>query len=130
LTPYRGTERTLEEDADNEELAMTTTVTELGTSTFDETIESPGLPVVVEFWAEWCPPCRTIAPILESIATEQPRRVQVSKVNVDEHPELASRYAIASIPTLLVFRDGTLVRRLVGARGRSQLLEEIEESVR
>jgi thioredoxin 1 len=109
---------------------MTITVPELTKYTFDETIGSSGLPVVVEFWAEWCPPCKTIAPVLESIATEQAPTVHIFKVNVDEHPELAARYEVFSIPTLLVFRDGVLARRMVGARGRPQLLQEIEESIR
>jgi thioredoxin 1 len=109
---------------------MTRTVTELTQHTFDEMLASSELPVVVEFWADWCPPCKSIAPILESIASEDSPRVQISKVNVDEHPELASRYEIISIPTILVFRQGALFRRFVGARGRLQLLEEIDESIR
>jgi thioredoxin 1 len=108
---------------------MTMTVTELTTYTFDEMLESSALPVVVEFWAEWCPPCRTIAPILESIAKDEQALVRIAKVNVDEHPELAARYEIISIPTLLVFRQGAPIRRLVGARGRPQLLREIDESI-
>ena len=108
---------------------MTTTVPELTRHTFDEMIGSASLPVVVEFWAEWCPPCQMIAPALESIAAEQVPSVHVFKVNVDEHPELAARYEVFSIPTLLVFRQGVLVRRMVGARGRTQLLQEIEESI-
>ena len=109
---------------------MTTVVPELTKYTFDEMIGSASLPVVVEFWAEWCPPCRTIAPVLESIAAGQDPSVQIFKVNVDEHPDLAARYEVFSIPTLLVFREGALVRRMVGARGRSQLVREIEESIR
>jgi thioredoxin 1 len=109
---------------------MTTTVIELTKDTFDETIGSSGIPVVVEFWAEWCPPCKMIAPALESIAIEQAHRVQTFKVNVDEHPELAARYEVISIPTLLVFRDGALIRRMIGARGQAQLLQEIDESIR
>jgi thioredoxin 1 len=108
---------------------MTTTVPELTKYTFDETIRSASLPVVVEFWAEWCPPCKMIAPALESIAVEHVPSVHIFKVNVDEHPELATRYQVQSIPTLLVFRDGALTRRMVGARGRPQLLQEIEESI-
>jgi thioredoxin 1 len=109
---------------------MTTTMPELTKYTFDETIGSSELPVVVEFWAEWCPPCTMIAPVLESIAIAQVSSFHVFKVNVDEHPELAAQYDVFSIPTLLVFREGGLVRRMVGARGRSQLLQELEESIR
>ncbi len=109
---------------------MTTLVPELTKNTFDETIRSSALPVVVEFWAEWCPPCKMIAPALESIAINHVPSVDIFKVNVDEHPELAARYEVQSVPTLLVFRDGVLARRLVGARGRPQLVQEIEESIR
>ncbi len=109
---------------------MTIASTALTTSTFDEVLNSSELPLVVEFWAEWCPPCRTIAPILEALATEESSRLRIVKINVDEHPELAARYDIVSIPTIIVFRQGASVRRLIGARGRSQLVEEIAESLR
>ncbi len=109
---------------------MTTMSTALTTYNFDEMLSSSELPVVVEFWAEWCPPCRAIAPILESLATDESSRLQIVKISVDEHPELASRYGVTSVPTILVFRLGVSLRRLVGARGRSQLLEEIEQSLR
>jgi thioredoxin 1 len=105
-------------------------VPELTRDTFDEAIGSSELPVAVEFWAEWCPPCTVIAPALESIAVEQVPIVQIFKVNVDVHPELAARYEVLSIPTILVFREGGLVGRMIGARGRSQLLQEIEASIR
>jgi thioredoxin 1 len=109
---------------------MTTTMAELTEYTFDETIGSAELPVVVEFWAEWCPPCKVIAPTLEAIAADQVPNVQIVKVNVDEHPKLAARYEVLSIPTLLIFCDGALTGRLVGARGRARLVQEIEESIR
>jgi thioredoxin 1 len=109
---------------------MTTTMAELTEYTFDETIRSSDLPVVVEFWAEWCPPCKVMAPTLEAIAVDQVPDVQVFKVNVDEQPKLAARYEVLSIPTLLVFCEGALTGRMVGARGRSRLMQEIEESIR
>jgi thioredoxin 1 len=109
---------------------MTTAVHALTHDTFDEMIATSDVPVVVEFWAEWCPPCKLIAPVLESIAVAQAHKLRIFKVNVDEHSELAVRYDVVSIPTLLVFRDGGLIRRMVGARSHSQLVEEIEESVR
>jgi thioredoxin 1 len=109
---------------------MTTAVSELTEHTFDESIGSAEVPVVVEFWAEWCPPCKTIAPVLESIAEAQGPAINVFKVNVDEHPELAARFEVFSIPTVLVFREGSPVGRMVGARGQSRLLQEIEESIR
>jgi thioredoxin 1 len=109
---------------------MTTAVLGLTRDTFDETIKGSDLPVVIEFWAAWCPSCKTIAPALEAIATEQVQRVRIFKVNVDEHPELAARYEVMSIPTVLVFKGGDLVGRMVGARGRSRLLEEIDTLIR
>jgi len=99
----------------------------LTTDTFDETISSSEVPVVVDFWAEWCGPCKMIAPILEEIAVEQEGKVTVAKLNVDEHPDLARRYDVMSIPTLLVFSDGELRKRLIGAKGKGQLLEELNE---
>jgi thioredoxin 1 len=99
----------------------------LTTSTFDETVLSSTEPVIVDFWAEWCGPCKMIAPILEEIAVEQEGNVTVAKLNVDDHPDLARRYDVMSIPTLLVFSGGELQKRLIGAKGKGQLLEELNE---
>jgi len=99
----------------------------LSSATFDESVQSASGPVIVDFWAEWCGPCKMIAPILEEIATEQQGKVTVAKLNVDEHPDLARRYDVMSIPTLLVFSGGELRKRLIGAKGKGQLLEELNE---
>jgi len=99
----------------------------LSTSTFDEVIGSAETPVVVDFWAEWCGPCKMIAPILEELATEQAGTITVAKLNVDENPDLAMRYNVMSIPTLLVFKDGEIAKRLVGAKPKSALLQELSE---
>ena len=99
----------------------------LTTSTFDETIASADTPVVVDFWAEWCGPCKMIAPILSEIATEQSGKVTIAKLKVDENPDLAMRFNVMSIPTLLVFRNGEVAKRLVGAKGKGQLLQELDE---
>ena len=99
----------------------------LSTTTFDEVIGSAETPVVVDFWAEWCGPCKMIAPILEELATEQAGTITVAKLNVDENPDLAMRYNVMSIPTLLVFKDGEIAKRLVGAKPKSALLQELSE---
>jgi thioredoxin 1 len=99
----------------------------LTTDTFDEAVQGADLPMVVDFWAEWCGPCKMIAPILGEIALEQVGKVQVAKLNVDDNPDVAMRYNVMSIPTLLVFWKGELVKRLVGAKGKGQLLQELSE---
>jgi len=96
-------------------------------TTFDEEIGAAPVPVLVEFWAEWCGPCKALAPVLEEIATEQGDRLRVYKVNSDDHPALGARYEVMSVPTLLVFDEGRLVKRMVGARGKRHLLEELAD---
>jgi thioredoxin 1 len=99
----------------------------LTTSTFDETVGGASTPVVVDLWAEWCGPCKVIAPILAEIAAEQTGRVTIAKLNVDDHPEIAQRFGVMSIPTLLIFSNGELVKKIVGAKGKNQLMQELEE---
>jgi thioredoxin 1 len=106
---------------------MSANVTTITTDTFDETIKSSSTAVVVDFWAEWCGPCKMIAPILEEIASENAGKVQIAKLNVDDHPDLARRYDVMSIPTLIVFKDGEAAKRVVGAKGKAQLLQELNE---
>jgi thioredoxin 1 len=108
---------------------MSDLISSLTTSTFDEYVTTADRPVVVDFWAEWCGPCKMIAPVLEEIATEQQDRLRVAKVNVDENPELARRYDVLSIPTLLVLKEGKPLARIVGARGKAQLLQELAASL-
>ena len=105
-------------------------ISTLTDSTFDEEIAGSAADVViVDFWAEWCGPCKMIAPILEEIATEQAGKVKVAKLNVDDNPDAARRYEVMSIPTLIVFRDGQPVKRLIGAKGKGQLLQELSEFI-
>jgi thioredoxin 1 len=104
-------------------------ISTLTDSTFDEEIAGSADVVIVDFWAEWCGPCKMIAPILEEIATEQAGKVTVAKLNVDDNPDAARRFEVMSIPTLIVFKDGQPVRRLIGAKGKGQLLEELSEYI-
>jgi len=104
-------------------------ISTLTDATFDEEIGAAGEAVVVDFWAEWCGPCKVIAPILEEIATEQKGKVRVAKLNVDDNPNAARRFDVMSIPTLIVFKDGQPVKRMVGAKGKGQLLEELSDYI-
>jgi thioredoxin 1 len=101
----------------------------LSDATFDETIAGADTPVLVDFWAEWCGPCKMIAPTLAEIASEQKGKLAIGKLNVDDNPDTARRFDVMSIPTLLVFKDGQQVKRLVGAKGKGQLLQDLAEFI-
>src|SRR3712207_4753129 len=101
----------------------TVTVTD---ASFTSDVLQSDKPVLVDFWAEWCGPCKMIAPILEEIAAEHDG-IRVAKLNVDDSPDVARRYDVMSIPTLIVFKDGEPAKRLVGAKGKGQLLQELQE---
>ena len=90
-----------------------------------QVMKSPVL-VLVDFWAVWCGPCQMVAPIVDELATEYAGKVKVMKLNTDENPEIAGRYQVMSIPTILFFKDGQLVEKLVGARPKRQFKEVIE----
>ena len=106
---------------------MAGSISTLTDATFDETIGAASEAVVVDFWAEWCGPCKMIAPILDEIATEHAGKLSVAKLNVDDNPDIARRFDVMSIPTLIVFQDGQPKKRLVGAKGKGQLLDELSE---
>ena len=106
---------------------MAGTITNLSETTFDEEVGATPEPVLVDFLAEWCGPCKLIAPILEEIAAEQAGSIRIAKVNVDEAPDLARRFEVMSIPTLILFDGGVPAKRMVGAKGKPQLLEELAD---
>ena len=101
-------------------------VTIINRDNFEEKVLKSDRPVILDLWASWCGPCKMLAPVVEELS-EAPPEVLVGKVNVDEEPELASKFDVMSIPTLLVFEDGELVNRAVGARPKEMILDLFEE---
>jgi thioredoxin 1 len=107
-------------------LSLTTKARVFTTATWENEVLRSEQPVLVDFWASWCPPCRAVGPVVEALAAEYEGRIKVGKLDVDAHPEVAGRYGIRSIPSLLVFRGGRVEDRRIGALPREELRAMLE----
>jgi thioredoxin 1 len=108
---------------------MSEQITTLTDATFDEVVGASDKPILVDFWAEWCGPCKMIAPILEELAVEQSDNFVIGKLDVDLNVATATKFSVMSIPTLLLFKDGEVVARLVGAKPKGAMLQEISANL-
>ncbi|MGJ6966992.1 thioredoxin [Streptosporangium sp. G11] len=102
------------------------TIKHVTDASFDADVLKSDKPVIVDFWAEWCGPCRQVAPILEEIAGENAEKLTIVKLNVDENPTTATNYGVLQIPTLNVYKNGEVVKQIIGAKPKAMLLRELE----
>jgi thioredoxin 1 len=102
-------------------------VTEVGDQQFDQEILKSEMPVLVDFWADWCVPCHMVSPVVEEIGQDRAETLKVAKLNVDDNPESAYRYGVMSIPTLILFKGGEEIARVVGAKPKDAILRELDE---
>ena len=105
------------------------TTVEVSDASFSTDVLSSNKPVLVDFWAAWCGPCKMVAPVLEEIASERADRLTIAKLDVDANPETARDFQVVSIPTMILFKDGQPVKRIVGAKGKAALLRELSDAV-
>ena len=108
---------------------MSDKIVHVSDATFDQEVLNSELPVLVDFWAEWCGPCKMIAPILDEIASEYSGKIRIAKLNIDDNPNTPPKYGIRGIPTLMLFKDGQVEATKVGALSKSQLTAFIDSNI-